>query len=324
MSSSNYAYKVALVGAGGNQGKHIAEELVKGGKHTVTAITRADSKAKLPAGVVPKVVDYNDTSSLVEGLRGQDVLIITMSVAAPPDTQTKLIDAAKEAGVKFVIPNEWGYDIERNPQLLYDMLVGERAIKIREYCQSKEVSFVGVAGGFWYEFSLGGGDIRYGFEIEKREFTRIDGGDIKISTSTWEQVARGTASLLGLKIYPETEEDKEQTISSFFGKSFCVESFNVSQNDMFEELKKVTGTTDADWKITTENHKERYDRAIKMFQVDGDWRGFGMAMYTRAFFPDQAAVMPNTQNKLHNLPQEDFEECTKGAVEYGKTFTMYG
>ncbi|KAF3285576.1 hypothetical protein TWF970_010619 [Orbilia oligospora] len=322
MSSSNYVSNIALVGAGGNQGKYIAEELVKGGKHTVTAITRADSKAKLPAGVVPKVVDYNDASSLVEGLRGQDVLVITVSVAAPPDTQTKLIDAAKEAGVKFVIPNEWGYDSERNPQLLRDMLIGERVIKIREYCQSKNIPFIGVNGGFWYEFSLGGSDIRYGFEIEKREFTRIDSGDIKISTSTWDQVGRGTAGLLSLKLYPESAEDKE-TISSFFGKSFCVESFRVSQNDMFEELKKVTGTTDADWKITNENHKERYDRAIKMFQQDGDWRGFGMAMYTRAFFPDQAAAMPNIQNKLLNLPQENFEESTKGAIEYEKTAAIY-
>ncbi|RVD87810.1 uncharacterized protein DFL_002019 [Arthrobotrys flagrans] len=323
MSSSNYVYNIALVGAGGNQGKYIAKELVRGGKHKVTAITRADSKAELPAGVVPKVVDYNDTSSLVDGLRGQDVLVITMSVTAPPDTQTKLIDAAKEAGVKFVIPNEWGYDSERNPGLVYDMLIGERVIKIREYCQSKGIPFIGVCGGFWYEFSLGGGDIRYGFEIEKREFTRIDGGNIKISTSTWDQVGRGTAGLLSLKLYPETADDKE-TISSFFSKSFCVESFRVSQNDMFEELKKVTGTTDADWKITTENHKERYDRAIQMFRKDGDWRGFGTAMYTRSFFPDQAALMPNTQNKLINLPQEDFEECTKGAIEYAKNFIRYG
>ncbi|KAF3087088.1 hypothetical protein TWF569_006347 [Orbilia oligospora] len=322
MSSSNYVSNIALVGAGGNQGKYIAEELVKGRRHTVTAITRADSKAKLPAGVVPKFVDYNDTSSLVEGLRGQDVLVITVSVAAPPDTQTKLIDAAKEAGVKFVIPNEWGYDSERNPQLLRDMLIGEKIIKIREYCQSKDIPFIGVNGGFWYEFSLGGSDIRYGFEIEKRQFTRIDSGDIKVSTSTWDQVGRGTAGLLSLKLYPESGEDKE-TISSFFGKSFCVESFRVSQNDMFEELKKVTGTTDADWKITNENHKERYDRAIKMFQQDGDWRGFGMAMYTRAFFPDQAAAMPYIQNKLLNLPQENFEESTKGAIEYEKTAAIY-
>ncbi|KAK6351457.1 hypothetical protein TWF718_004617 [Orbilia javanica] len=321
--SSNHVHNVAIVGAGGNQGKYIAEELVKGGKHKVTAITRADSKAEIPSGVVPKVVDYNDTSSLVDGLRGQDVLVITMSVAAPPDTQTKLIDAAKEAGVKFVIPNEWGYDSERNPGLVHDMLIGERVIAIRKYCQSKEIPFIGVSGGFWYEFSLGGGDIRYGFEIAKRNFTRIDGGDVKLSTSTWNQVARGTAGLLSLKLYPENADDKE-TISNFFNKSFCVESFRVSQNDMFEELKKVTGTTDADWTITEENHKERYDRAIQMFQKDGDWRGFGMAMYTRGFFPDQAAVMPTIQNKLINLPQEDFEACTKGAVEYEKNFSRYG
>ncbi|CAF1690831.1 unnamed protein product, partial [Adineta ricciae] len=95
----NYVEKVAVVGAGGQVGKFIVDELLKIGKHKITAITREDSTNKLPSGVEIKKVNYDDPSSLVEALKGQEVLIITMAVTAPPDQQTKLIEAAAAANV---------------------------------------------------------------------------------------------------------------------------------------------------------------------------------------------------------------------------------
>jgi len=41
----------------------------------------------------------------VETLRGQQVLIITISVAAPSDTISKLVRAAAKAGVPYILPN---------------------------------------------------------------------------------------------------------------------------------------------------------------------------------------------------------------------------
>ena len=108
----NYVRNIAIVGAGGRAGKVIAQALIEGGKHKVTAITRPDSSNTMPAGIHEvKRVDYDSHPSLVEAMKGQDVLIITMNVMAPPDSQTRLIDAAVEAGVRWVIPNEWGVSI---------------------------------------------------------------------------------------------------------------------------------------------------------------------------------------------------------------------
>jgi uncharacterized protein YbjT (DUF2867 family) len=73
--------------AGGSVGKYIAQELAKTGKHVVTALTRPGSK--LPDGVRAVNVDYNDESSLVSALEGQQLLIITVSVMEPPDTHSK-------------------------------------------------------------------------------------------------------------------------------------------------------------------------------------------------------------------------------------------
>ena len=88
--------------AGGNVGRFMVEALLKTGKHTVTAITRQDSQTSLPDGVEAKV-DYSKPETLVEALRGQDALIITISGYAPiQETEEKLVRAAGDAGVPWI------------------------------------------------------------------------------------------------------------------------------------------------------------------------------------------------------------------------------
>ena len=100
----------------------MTEALLKTGKHTITALTRADSKTKLPEGVTSKTFDYNEPETIVEALKGQDALIITLSGFVPPDTQSKLINAAGEAGVPWVLPNEWSPD-SANEDLVKDVFI---------------------------------------------------------------------------------------------------------------------------------------------------------------------------------------------------------
>ncbi|CAF0875944.1 unnamed protein product [Adineta steineri] len=120
----NHVEKVAIVGGGGQVGKFIVEELLKIGKHKITALTREDSASKMPPGVEIKKVNYDDPLSLVEALKGQEVLIITMAVTAPKEQQTKLIEAAAAANVPWVLPNEFG----GNPtevEMQKDTFIGE-------------------------------------------------------------------------------------------------------------------------------------------------------------------------------------------------------
>lgn len=73
--------------AGGRFGSWLANELVKTGKHTVTAITRIDSVTEMPEGVTAAKVDYNDEVSVINALKDQQILIITLSVMASQDSQ---------------------------------------------------------------------------------------------------------------------------------------------------------------------------------------------------------------------------------------------
>lgn len=113
---SNRIKNIAIVGATGSVGEHITEYLLKNGKHVVTAITRADSKSKMPNDVKVAKVNYDDQSTLVDALKGQDVLIITMK-AGEREAQGKLIEAAAKAKVSWVMPNEYGPDVVGKPKM---------------------------------------------------------------------------------------------------------------------------------------------------------------------------------------------------------------
>ena len=91
-------------------GRPITEHLLNTGKHTVTALTRHDSSSKLPEGVISKSVDYGQPETLVGALKGQEVLIITLGGFAPKDTEEKLVRAAAEACVPWIMNNEWSPD----------------------------------------------------------------------------------------------------------------------------------------------------------------------------------------------------------------------
>lgn len=99
----------------------MASSLVETGKHTVTALTRNTSQ-KLPDGVIPKVIDYEKPETLVKALQGQDALIITLSGTAPAGTELKLIQAAGEAGVRWILPNEWSPD-SNNEGIVKDVFI---------------------------------------------------------------------------------------------------------------------------------------------------------------------------------------------------------
>ena len=100
----------------------MTEALLKTGKHTITAITRVDSQNKLPEGVISRRVDYNKPETFVEALRGQDVLVITLSAYTSKEIDMQLINAAGEAGVAWILPNEWSPDTA-NEALIKDVFV---------------------------------------------------------------------------------------------------------------------------------------------------------------------------------------------------------
>ncbi|PKY06804.1 NAD(P)-binding protein [Aspergillus campestris IBT 28561] len=310
----NAIERVAIVGAGGTIGSNIVTSLLQTGKHTITALTRKDSTNTLPAGVLVAPVDYADEATLIAALKDQQFLIITMAPTAPRDTHSKLVQAAAKAGVPYVMPNGYGGDID-NVRLENETMLGPIGKGQRAEIESLGMKWITVCCGFWYDYSLAGGEARFGFDFDKRALTIYDDGNAKISTSTLAQVGRAVASVLSLKELPDDENDKSLTLSAFLNKGVYVKSFVVSQNDMFESVKRVTGTTDADWTVTHEASKKRYEDGLALVRT-GNMAGFGKMLYARMFYPgDSGEFSTKVQNGLLGLPEETLDEGTKAGVD---------
>ncbi|KAK3339872.1 hypothetical protein B0T25DRAFT_523548 [Lasiosphaeria hispida] len=313
MSSTSHLKRVAIVGAGGHIGRHITEELLKSGLHTITALTRPGSTSSLPSGITRIEVDYSDTPALTAALQNQQFLIITLSVAAPPSTHSTLVAAASAAGVPYIMPNVYGGDIY-NPSLRAEDLYSEGAYqKCLEIEGKGNTAYVAMCCGFWFEWSLALGEAFFGIDIKNRKATLFDDGNTPMTTSTWRQCGRAAAGLLALP---------EEVIREKFGNgALYVASFTVSQREMLDGVHRVLGTTDGDWEIKYQGSKERYQEGLEEMK-GGSRLGFAKAMYSRGFFPNGGADFEKDRG-LHNgligLEKEDLDEAVKRAVEMAES-----
>jgi hypothetical protein len=106
------------------------------------------------------------------------------------------------------------------------------------------------------------------------------------------------------------------SLSDWKNKAVFISSFRVNQLDMFNSVLRVTGTEEADWKVTHEGSKERFGRGVELLK-QGKLQGFGMKLYTRAFFADGRADLTHLlDNEKLGLPEESLDDATKVAVDY--------
>lgn len=104
--------KVALIGASGNAGSRILEELRRRG-HEVIALARRATDIR---GVAVKAVDANETDALIAAIRGADAVI---SAAKFKDTRTaSLIEAVRAAGIKRYLVVGGAGSLETAPGVL--------------------------------------------------------------------------------------------------------------------------------------------------------------------------------------------------------------
>jgi putative NADH-flavin reductase len=89
--------KVAVIGATGQAGSQIANELVRRG-HTVTAIVRNPDKVPADPRVTPAKGDVFDSAHLASLLKGHDAVVSSVHFTA--SDPRKLIEAVRASGVR--------------------------------------------------------------------------------------------------------------------------------------------------------------------------------------------------------------------------------
>jgi hypothetical protein len=284
-------------------------------------LTRQGSKNELPPGVKAVPVDYNDESSVIAALKGQQFLVITLSSFAPPDTHSKIVQAAAEAGVSRIMPNIFSTD-NSNEALTSDNPLSPDIKGITADIEASGLSYTYLICSLWYEFSLAMGPLWFGFDFANKKLTLYDDGTTKVNLTTWEQCGRAVAELLSLKELPEDANDTSLTVDSWRNKLLVISSFLVSQLDMFESWKRITGDKDSDWIIKKVPSKERYQQGIEAMKTVQDLMsgrmGAAMASFVRIFYPNGGGDYESTRgldNDKLDLPKEDFDERTAVAKQ---------
>ncbi|KAL9084902.1 MAG: hypothetical protein Q9165_007855 [Trypethelium subeluteriae] len=215
---------VAVAGATGNLGPSIVTQLVEAG-FTVTTLTRQDSKSTPPAGTKAIPVDYTSVASLTAALRGQDAVVSTLSPAAVD--QIPLIDAAIAAGVKRILPSEFGCDTLNPHAATLPIFAGK--VKVHDYVAEKakegKITYTLMMTGPFLDWCMGTTLI---VDLKGGVTPVFEGGNQEASMTTLPDIGRAVAGVL--KHPKETEN-----------RSVFTQSASLTQNRVLAIASKVTG-----------------------------------------------------------------------------------
>jgi uncharacterized protein YbjT (DUF2867 family) len=149
---------ILILGASGSVGTPILSALLSEPLFTITILTRTSSTATFPSHIpLKKVSDAFTLAELTAAFKGHDAVVValTTSSVTQDDLAFRIIDAAVAAGVKRLIPSEFGTD-NLNPRArrlvpIYDAKGRTLEYLIKRAGESNgRLTWTSVACGSWY------------------------------------------------------------------------------------------------------------------------------------------------------------------------------
>ncbi|KAH8736360.1 isoflavone reductase [Ilyonectria robusta] len=216
---------VLLIGASGNLGVHVLK-LFLDSPYNVTILTRKESTSTFPEGVPVLRADYSDVNELKSAMEGQDVVISMVAVFATGGQQN-LVDAAIAAGVKRFLPSEFGPPSRDEKFATLHPALPPKVAMV-DYLRSKEsqISWSALIPGAFFDWAMSIG--LFGFDINSKTVTLIDGGTAVFTATTLPTIAKATLAML-----EHADETKNQYV--------FISSFHISQNDILDVVNKLDG-----------------------------------------------------------------------------------
>ncbi|KAJ5856456.1 uncharacterized protein N7529_010400 [Penicillium soppii] len=238
--------KVAIVGASGNVGPAVLEQLLVAG-FDVTVLTRSDSDKKFDSRAQIAKVDYESFDSLKDALANQDVVVSTLNVGAVPlAIHSRIIDAAAATGVKRFIPSEYGCDTT-NAQAAKLPVFGDK-VKVQEHLKNTSQT-----SGLSYSLLITGPFLDWGIEkgfildTSGPVVTLYDGGEQRFSTTTLNGVGKGVVGIINnldstknIPVYVEEARVSQKDLLRLSGSKIdtqIVQTVDLEKG-AFEELGK--------------------------------------------------------------------------------------
>ena len=264
--------------ATGNLGSVVLKELLSSGLFELTVLTRGSSTLTFPPEVKVVKVDYERLDSLTTALAGQDALVSTLpsNVAA---SQKLLIDAAVKAGVKRVIPTEYGCDLHN--ELTRKLPVYAGKVQIEEYLEQLAVkgsiSYTLVFNGPLLDLCLRQGLF---FNFKDRKVDIYDGGEVPISTTRYERSLPKVSLAPNVPLLPGHSRSISKcsldilvgclrAFKTFKGKFFCHSFLKIYGRNkwLIPRSSRLTTVGKAVRRILT-HPRETADRAVWVKDLD--------------------------------------------------------
>ncbi|KAK9342703.1 hypothetical protein V1522DRAFT_280452 [Lipomyces starkeyi] len=292
---------IAVVGAGGNLGPFTIKALVAE-NFNVTVLSRASSQATFPASVRVLKGEYTP-EFFVSALKGQDAVVMTVSSSALAE-QRAIIEAAAVAGIKRIIPSEFGSDT-MNPLVVHAVPVFQGKVEIVDYlklvsAKNPQLTWTAIINGPFFDWCLKHGF--YGFDLAKHTAILYDHGVAKFDTTTISTVGASVAKVL---LHPDMYQNE----------CVYVSSFTTSQQEILEALRDVT--KDSNW-TTKEESSHAFQAGGLEKLARGDYEGI-LDLIFAATFQEGNGANYSSIRKIANaelgLPKEDLLAVTKEVVE---------
>jgi hypothetical protein len=262
----------------------------------VTIFSRDAAALKnVPAGVEVKTVDYTSSESLVDALRGHDVVLSTLGFSSVP-LQKSIIDAAVEAGVKRFIPSDFA-GISTDPKAK-DLPPYAPTTEILEYLKAKAESsgleYTVFSIGAFLEFII---ETPFFVDWKNHSAELFDDGAHAFSCTSVSGVGKAVAASL------KKPEDTKN-------KNLFVHEVVLSQAKLLALAKKHTA--DEAWTETKLNAADELEKAKTKVEQEGITDPLVMLPLVKACLMSGkfAAAYAQVDNELLGLPllsDEDLE-----------------
>ncbi|KFX90119.1 hypothetical protein V490_06638 [Pseudogymnoascus sp. VKM F-3557] len=285
MPLENHVKNIIIVGASGQLGGQLVNNLLQTSRFNIAAISQS-------------------------ALQGQDVLIIAFGFDVPLDLQARIIDAAGRAEVPWIIPNEWSGDGTNEELCEVFSLLGDKRKYRKQIEGLGKCAWIGIATNPWFDFSLKGG--WFGIDIPKRKAMIFDNGTNLITTTTISQVSRAVAALLSLLIHSLTGG---LCLSDHKNQFVYLESFSINQQGMLAAVQHATGTYPGDWSIEAKTSDD-YIKEGRKEAEKGEKLGIVKVLYGCTFKRGLGDKFYGKEimNKKLALPRESLEEVVERVV----------
>lgn len=248
------------------------------------------------------VVDYESVPSLETALRGQDALVSAIAFEAIQE-QENLVEAAVNAGVRRMVPSEYGNDT-LNPKLA-TVPIYQPKIAIRERCERRAAEKPSFSWTTIQNASFLGPDWTLDFIVDVKEWKCDvkDGGDVLFCATTYDDIAQAAVGIL---------TDLDETAN----RPVRISSINTTQNEIIAMAKEL-GATEG-WNITYSKTEEQEVEARRRW-AEGDRSEEVVAMFiNRAFIGEgwggYFPVLDNELLGLRGLTKDELKGIIKLAI----------